>query len=777
MEEEWKLLDISGPLTSWAMPEESNKLVYSIGSHLLIWDLDTDHKTHLRCHSYTITSILFSPLSQHFISIDTSLTPLISVWDLETVTQLGIKYLPKKLRKTPLQFIDSCVRENNLYILEVESEGGYRLSRWEWDAHCLEYLDVFTLEAKDKAFKIRIMTPTQFFTAEKTFIKIWDNAERVQLSRRLYFKSELLDADYSEELSAFAILLGNFTFMIVSPTGVMLTTFSQHYSSFYIYSDYLFLGGSSLQVFTLRNYSMVSEVVNSSVKISSIIANGGNLAAIKFENSTVNVVDLESGSVLRIAAYHSTEICSLCWDMQGNFFSSGNENLVYMWKKQEIGWGLEAVEVSKLFISAIALFENTLAVGFSNGLIEIFDENFEKIASNRVCTDKVTDICFSISGVMLAAFSTGVVVVFDSDYAKARAVLQEAWKSEPSFVKICICEVIENKDNLILACTMKNAFAISVHRISKKEYCTPTAFTNITLEQKYQDFQLHISGKYIVVSSDCIYLYEILSSALVGIIDCSGTLISLDPSGLYLATFQALAKGKLKIYEVGTGELVAKMGRIANGKGIKWSCDGKLIAIYGSEGKLEIWEVPESITSNIDKMSDLNDEHIWEHFPIDYESKSVRRKANKKKNLIGNFYSNTAFTDTVVSLVPKQIKEPNADNFKYQSKVIPAYEVPQKEISNDPFIPKISNLYIPNSSQELIDFSLPPSKFSFIHKPQQAKPQPVEDAPISLSVSKKNNSKNHEIPMNLKKISKGYDEPISFSDPRVKSNNKINIRK
>ena len=35
MEEEWELVEINGPTKCWAMPNESNLVIYSIGSHII----------------------------------------------------------------------------------------------------------------------------------------------------------------------------------------------------------------------------------------------------------------------------------------------------------------------------------------------------------------------------------------------------------------------------------------------------------------------------------------------------------------------------------------------------------------------------------------------------------------------------------------------------------------------------------------------------------------------------------------------------------------------
>ena len=386
----------------------------------------------------------------------------------------------------------------------------------------------------------------------------------------MYFKSEIINAEFSEELSFFAVLLGTHTFVIVNTLGFILTTFSEEYSSFCIHSEYLFLGGNSLQIFSLKNYSLLSEILNSSEKIDSILINGGNIGCIKFENSTINIIELDSGKILKITAYHSTKINSLAWTTSGDFFSCGEESCLYIWTKQDIGWGLEAVELTKDYITAIDCYDNFVAIGFSNGIVNVYDEGLNIFACCRPASDRVVELCFTRSGVLVLCFASGLVTILDGNYCKAAAVLQEKWKSAPRFVKVSVCEVIENHDNLILACTMKDYFNLSIHRIAKKETCRPIGFTNITLDYKFIDFKLHTSGKYIIVSLEIenICIYEIISGSIVGVIEAGG-LIEIDYSGLYLAAIEGFDIYKLSIFELGTGEKVSEMGRIVNGKNIK----------------------------------------------------------------------------------------------------------------------------------------------------------------------------------------------------------------
>lgn len=759
MEEEWELVDLTGPITAWAMPSESNILIYSIGSHVILWDLDSDNKFHIRCHESIISSILIQNSSQYFATIESSIDPFICIWSLNNFSQACVKFLPPKSRKQIPLLVDACADCDSLYVMEVEKEGGYRITRWNWTGNSLSYVDLFSLEIKEKATKIAFTVFPSFFTVEKNFVKIWELDERVHLSKKLYFKSEIKSAEYIRELSAFGIILGNYSFIIVDQSGVILTTFSQQYNCFYVYSEYVFLAGTSLQVYSLKSFNLISEVLETPIKIKSIILNGGNLACVVFENCSLSVIELENGMTMRTAAYHSTGVCNLKWDHSGNFYSIGYEGCVYSWVKQDIGWALEAFELSSRIVSALDLYENILCVGFDNGDIGIYNGNLENISMTNVYSETVADVKFTRTGTLIIGYKSGLVVILDPSYTNPVSVLQEEFKSPVSFCKISLSEIIESSENLILACTMKDIYTITVHRIAKKESCKVLAYKSLTFESKYQDFEIHTSGKYAIVSFEvCLTsIYDTQSGLIVGTIEASGK-IALDPSGLYLSIISGMNILKLKVFEIGTGELIAEMGRIAEGNLINWSTDGKLISISDYYGKIEIWKVPEGIRLNIQKMLSRNEKNIWNKFPILYPNKGVNKKPPRIE-YSDQRLSRSTFTEKVISFVPKkELKSGNSQIFDMDYK---NYRSKNKN-PEDPieFKFKTSDSRKISNTVESLSFNLPDSRYARKDSiPKQIMPL---DTPISL-VSTKSKLKT-ELPI------KTYDEPISFSKNLFENN-------
>ena len=779
MEEDWELVDIIGKYSAWALAPSTNTLIYSIGSQIIVWNLDTDQKFHLRCHNNSVSGILFSSSGEFFLSAEISSDPFMCLWRFEDLSQKSVKFLPSKLRKSSLVKIDLALFESSLLVLEVEKDSGYRVSRWNWQESELDFIDSQVLEIKEKAGKGRWINSEYFFTSEATFIKIWNNTKTVNLDKRLYFKSEIKDVEYSAELGAFALLLRNFQFLIVNLTGQILTNFTEQYSAFTLTSEYLFLAGGSLQVFMLRNYSLVSEMQKSESRVEEIMVNGGNLACVKYENSTLNVIDLEKSCVLKTVAYHGTPIHSLVWSLDGNFVTGGTETSVYFWSKQDSGWGLEAIQLSNEEVTSLSLCNEVLAVGFSSGYVRTYNQDFEQVSSCRAHYNKVLHLSLTRSSVLICQYESGPLLVLDPLFSRSAGTLQEP--KLPVNKPFSYCELADCNETLILLGCLQDDKTIAVHRVSKKDSVKMIGFSNLQLEGKCTDFKVHTSGKYLIAALDLgsICVYEIFSCNLVGVIESSGNIV-IDHSGLYLACLVQDDASRVVVYEVGTGEVAAEMGRIAAGQQVYFSFDGKLIAVTGQNGEIEVWRLPEVISFNVEKMLSRGDEDVWDKFPILYQNTTIRRRLVNTKIPNEALVNNSAFAETVVSLVSKPEKKVVNDNYELPrfkapdvvvSKFFDRKDEREAEVQVEVFRNeakdrtgkrdgKVKNLYLNVDTQETVSFA-PGSKLSFVRKPQEFKAAGIVDSPVSLSSYKKKNE-------NLGK-GKAADAPISFSKPKTVS--------
>jgi hypothetical protein len=746
MEEEWELVDIIGEFTAWALAPSSNTLLYSIGSQLIVWDLDNDQKFHLRCHNNSVACILFDLTGEFFITAEKSADPFLSLWHFEDLSQKCVKFLPSKLRKNSLFKLDLALFDSTLLVLEVEKDSGYRVSRWHWEESDLSFLDCQLLDPKEKCFKIRFLSGDFFFTSEKTFLKIWENSKSIRLEKSLYFKSEIKEVDYSSDLGAFGLLLKTGQFLVVNPSGHILTSFSENYSAFSLTQEYLFLAGSSLQVFSLKNYSLISEISKSESMITEILVNNCPLACVSYENSSKNIIDLEKSSILRTVAYHGTAVHSFVWGLDGNFLTAGFEANVYVWTKQESGWGLEAMQLSSEQITSIDLNQDLLAVGFDSGTVKTYNQDFELTSTCRLSPSKVLKLSITHSKVLLVQHENGPLLLLDRSFIRIGGILHDskAIQNKP----FSYCELSDSRETLILVSSLQDDRTISIHRLIKRETIKIIGFSNLQLDSKCEDFQMHTSGKYLLVALDlgCICLFEVFTSSLVGVIQDSGRL-ALDSSGLYLACLLRDDPCKVTVYEVGTGEVVAEMGRIVAASQVFFSFDGKLLSIVGLDGKIEIWRLPQGVRHNIEKMLSRGEEDVWERFPIVYENTTIKKKNVGKKIPEEAFVDNSAFTETVVSLVQKPKKNVKQSievtKFKPPEIVVNSFLEQDKE-------ERIKKLYVSGASFE----HQPGNRVSFVHQPQEFRTGGLVDSPVSFTSFKKKENKAR---------ARVDDEPISFS--------------
>ena len=72
---EWDLLDLAGPIDAYAIHTPSECLVYSSGTIIVIWDVNTDKKVNIRCHEATVSAIFFDPRQEYLITIESSMQP------------------------------------------------------------------------------------------------------------------------------------------------------------------------------------------------------------------------------------------------------------------------------------------------------------------------------------------------------------------------------------------------------------------------------------------------------------------------------------------------------------------------------------------------------------------------------------------------------------------------------------------------------------------------------------------------------------------------------
>jgi len=173
-------------------------------------------------------------------------------------------------------------------------------------------------------------------------------------------------------------------------------------------------------------------------------------------------------------------------------------------------------------------------------------------------------------------------------------------------------------------------------------------------EGKITGFDLHPSGDYLLVTSSKgrIYVFRIDTGELRGTIriplNASGCQV--DPSGLYVAVrvpafadlnamnlasgggasqlanqighFGAnekdLARNTILMYEVGTGMPAAEICSVFEISEMRFSCDGRFLALGSTSGAISVWSMGNHLHQNVKQVLDAmrlsND--FWFNYPI-----------------------------------------------------------------------------------------------------------------------------------------------------------------
>ena len=173
-------------------------------------------------------------------------------------------------------------------------------------------------------------------------------------------------------------------------------------------------------------------------------------------------------------------------------------------------------------------------------------------------------------------------------------------------------------------------------------------------EGKITGFDLHPSGDYLLVTSSKgrVYVFRIDTGELRGTIriplNASGCQI--DPSGLYVivrvpafadlnamnlasgggasqlanqighfgANEKDLARNTILMYEVGTGMPAAEICSVFEISEMRFSCDGRFLALGSTSGAISVWSMGNHLHQNVKQVLDAmklsND--FWFNYPI-----------------------------------------------------------------------------------------------------------------------------------------------------------------
>lgn len=272
----------------------------------------------LRCHDNPVTSIAFASDYEYFITIESSTQPLICVWRWRTLEQVCTKWVPFKPRKTATSNVFCSFLGRRLIVCENEAEGGYRITLWEWRMPDLILRQTDELELQENCSSIFLLTDQQSFaTIEDSCIKLWKTEGQISISKRLHFKTNIIQATYSPSLGVFVVLLESGNVMAVNSSGKSLANF-QHpklrFISLAAYQDYAYFGSTtgSITMYSLRTHRLFRELPSTHQSgITNILINGGNIIYILFQDATIQILNMSQGQVINQSSGHSSSVNSV----------------------------------------------------------------------------------------------------------------------------------------------------------------------------------------------------------------------------------------------------------------------------------------------------------------------------------------------------------------------------------------------------------------------------------------------------------------------------------
>jgi WD40 repeat protein len=683
MEEDWEILELTGPFNAYSVHNPTGSLVYALGTVVVIWDATCDKKINLRSHTSPVTSISFSTDNEYFLTVECSLQPLICLWNWKSLEQLSAKWLPFKPRTQNLYNVYSSFGLRKALVCEVETDGGYRITVWGLEGGELELKLVEELELHEDCRSICILNDQiNFACLEPLCLKIW-NIDSCSITKRFHFKTQVRALEYCKSQGFFALLLENKTILLLNQSGKTLALLSSPVYSFTgVCSclDYLYVSTSegNVVIYNLRSYKVFKELPQThSSSIKGLKVSTNSLIYVIFEDATVQVLNLSEGQVANQSSGHCLAINTAVWAEKLNFFSSSDEGCLYVWKYVGKGWNMQAMDISggKGDITALSVHptHRILACGFSKGSVKIFQTGDKPkfLHIIQLESSKIVSLEYSFCGKYLGTLhESGYAVLLNSKFEISAEL--ELSRPKPCLF-LCLHEIFSSSGVYILSGTMKehNIINLQVFK-NNKDDLEKTDEKTMEIDGTGTGIKFHCSGNYLLCTSDLggIYLFSVETGEVSGVITAEKGAIGciLDPSGLYVGVFAESYVGmhnRFVLYEIGTGRKASELGRLDKmvSNAAKISSDGKYLLIGGSSGILAVWRLPKALINTVHDMlaSMQSNPYIWLEYPIDLPNKEITGHNKRSKELLISYnQDNTkqkgAFADSVVFLVKKPEK-------------------------------------------------------------------------------------------------------------------------
>ncbi|CAG9334647.1 unnamed protein product [Blepharisma stoltei] len=645
MEEDWELLELSGPIENFAVHEVNNVIGYSIGTVIVLWDPNTNRKVSIRSQNGPVSSIIFSQGFDYLITISSSAKPMISVWRWRTLDLESSVWLPyKERKKSPVNVICNLIG-NRLIAIENEAGGGYRVSIWEWKAPDLVLILVEELDMENQCIYTSILNDqVTLLTAEKNCLKLWKIEEKISIDKRMHLKYKLLQAEYIASLGIFIVLYDTGKAVSINTLGKAIANIEHQnlkLTCFSVISEQIYFGtnNGSIITYTLRSYRMIQEF--SPLKlcpIKSIFSSW--YLYISYSDANFQVISLSQRSIICETYGHNTKIISLSWYDRWNVITAAKS--LNIWRHSGKGWTPQTLEINDE-ISALGVhpLKKAFCLGTFNGVLRLYDFKAQHrlIQSFQIGALPVYDIAYTDDGNFIGiGFTSGQAVLMDQYCQQILVRLEDTWSRNGP----CL-QTVQHLTNAsqVKFLTLHEEGCLQLHHMEiRYNQLNKTQFNLFYIEGKCTGYSLHVSGNYAIAVSDigAIYIFNVQLGNITGVISIEPEPKGCfqDPSGLYIGILIKNPENcytTLVLYEIGTGRKAGELSKLDNCdslNSIKWNFDGRFIVIGGSSGILSLWRTPDQIINKITEMNDhlRRDKEFWTHFPLELNNKSLRNGTN-----------------------------------------------------------------------------------------------------------------------------------------------------
>lgn len=710
--ENWKLLELNGPVSISSVSPRNGDILLSIESVLVYWQFQTNQKIDLRCHPSPITSICFS-LDGHFI-ISYSPSNLV-LWQSSNLEFLDSIHLPSSPdpHKSFFQFLNRhliyCESTSTEYcftliLIQNNKLVVQRSAQIQSDSGCLGF--------------IIAQHTRSLLSLEPLCIKFWDG-DSWELLKKFNLNVVASSIQYNEKLRILVTLLQNNTICVLNKQGENLLVLSKPaftFTTIAIEKSECLIGTceGTILVFNLEKLKVVKEVqLNNFSQVLEIRPRNKDSCVVNFKDGTLQVVQFSDSSVIQQITGHSSGIRYLKWQSSNSFLSMSKESLLYSWKNTKSGWAMQGILLDeRLKLSKFDLSPNHhfLVCGFSKGIVRVYrPDNFALVEELSKDNSEILLLKYTeIYSHLCIGFQSGYFCVLSSQYDCIFEINDAQLEKKPL---VRIREISKNTEILMFLaiCDSENRVDIQVFTSHKKSL-DRIHTKKFYLKEKCIDLDFHISGNYLLLACETcsVLLLQIENNEIAGVIRLKSIprCLDIDPSGLYLCCgVEDSDLGKVEIYEIGTGNKVSELTgfrKISIG-GVKFSTDGSQLIVGTRVGTLYVWKCPLTISKHISKFLNKikNDRDAWEMYKINMPQvilqnhtrlRTCKRQVNVKTNSKVQV-PRLSIPKEKVSEEPRN-EDQAGKQFKYSLNNSEDLEVPFVKAKTNPIKYQTSDFYI-----------------------------------------------------------------------------------